>query len=97
MALSFWAHRTCESFLCSSLPDVVLEGKVPATVRKYSAAFLQWKLWEKKKEEVCLFPASKFLVSLLVKPTFNLEGILYCTGRASCVCLAMGQLNDWTQ
>ena len=50
--------------LASALPDIVLQGKAPATVKKYSGAFLRWKLWAERKKEVCVFPASALHISL---------------------------------
>ena len=39
----------CE--LAKSLPAVVLRGKAPSTVKKYSGAFLRWKRWAQKKKD----------------------------------------------
>ena len=49
--------------LASSLPDVALRGRAPATVRQYSGAFCRWKKWASAKG-VDSFPASPFFVSL---------------------------------
>ena len=49
--------------LASSLPDVALRGRAPATVRQYSGAFCWWKKWASAKG-VDSFPASPFFVSL---------------------------------
>ena len=53
----------CE--LANSLPAVVLRGKAPSTVKKYSGAFLRWKRWaQKKKTEIRILPACPLHVAL---------------------------------
>lgn len=46
--------------LAATLPEVVLRGKAPATVKMYKGAFVRWKKWAPKKKEVCVFPGSAF-------------------------------------
>lgn len=50
--------------LAQALPDIVLRGKAPSTIKQYSGAFLRWKAWASKKREVCCFPVSPFCFSL---------------------------------
>ena len=50
--------------LADSLPEVVLRGKAPSTVKQYSGAFVGWKKWAGRKKEVCTFPVSPFQFSL---------------------------------
>ena len=50
--------------LAQILPDIVIRGKAPSTVKQYSGAFLRWKAWAAKKSEVRCFPVSPFHFSL---------------------------------
>lgn len=50
--------------LAEALPSIVLQSKAPATIKKYSGAFVRWKKWTTSK--VCLeaFPAKPVQVAL---------------------------------
>ena len=50
--------------LADSLPKVVLAGRAPATVRKYSGAFGRWKKWVDAKQGIAAMPASPVHVAL---------------------------------
>ena len=50
--------------LAQALPTIVLRGKAPSTVKKYSGAFLRWKNWASQKNEIICFPAKPFQVAL---------------------------------
>ena len=54
--------------LADSLPKVVLAGRAPATVRKYSGAFGRWKKWVDAKQGIAAMPASPSLVLKLSGP-----------------------------
>ena len=53
------------SALAEFLPVVVLRGRAPSTVRKYSGAFLRWKKWAKAKQVgIQILPAKPLHVAL---------------------------------
>ena len=57
--------------LANSLPALVLRGKAPSTVKKYSGAFLRWKKWASDKLEIQVFPAKPFHVALYMSYLIN--------------------------
>ena len=46
------------------LPRIVMQGKAPATVKKYSGAFGRWKKWASARQEVHTLPAKPIHVAL---------------------------------
>ena len=50
--------------LAESLPAVVLRGKAPSTVKKYSGAFVRWKKWASARREIEIFPVQPLHLSL---------------------------------
>ena len=49
--------------LATSLPSIVLRGRAPATVKKYSGAFLRWKRWA-EDHNVSVMPGKPLNVAL---------------------------------
>ena len=52
--------------LAAMLPSLVLHGKPPATIKKYSGAFGRWKKWAASRQEVPTLPAKPIHVALYV-------------------------------
>ena len=50
--------------LAKLLPNVVLQSRAPATVKKYTGAFLRWKNWAMQKCSEPCFPARALQVAL---------------------------------
>ena len=50
--------------LATALPSIVMQGKAPATVRKYSGAFARWKRWASSRQGVPVLPAKPIYVAL---------------------------------
>ena len=50
--------------LASTLPSIVLQGKAPATIKKYGGAFGRWKRWVAGRPEVSVLPAKPIHVAL---------------------------------
>ena len=50
--------------LAKLLPSIVLRGRAPSTVKKYSSAFLRWKGWASQKFTEEIFPAQPLQVAL---------------------------------
>ena len=50
--------------MAESLPAVVLRGKAPSTVKKYSVAFVRWKKWASARREIEIFPVQPLHLSL---------------------------------
>ena len=50
--------------LAKLLPSIVLNGRAPSTVKKYSGAFLRWKRWAAQKFTEAIFPAQPLQVAL---------------------------------
>ena len=50
--------------LAQLLPSIVLRGRAPSTVKKYSGAFLRWKRWAAQKFIEAIFPAQPLQVAL---------------------------------
>ena len=50
--------------LAQLLLSIVLRGRAPSTVKKYSGAFLRWKRWAAQKFTEAIFPAQPLQVAL---------------------------------
>lgn len=50
--------------LAATLPSLVLHGKAPATIKKYSGAFGRWKKWAASRQEIPTLPAKPIHVAL---------------------------------
>ena len=50
--------------LASALPSLVIQGKAPSTIKKYSGAYSRWKRWATSHHEVSALPAKPMHVAL---------------------------------
>ena len=50
--------------LTSTLPLMVVQGKAPATITKYSRAYSRWKRWAPNRQDVPALPAKPIHVAL---------------------------------
>ena len=65
--------------LATLLPSIVMQGKAPATIRKYSGAFGRWKRWASRREGVPTLPAKPIHVALLPRlPNLNIVNVNMC-------------------
>ena len=46
------------------LPSIVMQGKAPATIKKYSGAFSRWKRWATSRNGIPVLPAKPMHVAL---------------------------------
>ena len=54
----------CLKDVAATLPSLVLQGKAPTTLKKYSGAFGRWKRWAASRQEVPTLPAKPIHVAL---------------------------------
>ena len=50
--------------LATALPSIAMQGKAPATVKKYSGAFARWRRWASSRQGVSILPAKPIYVAL---------------------------------
>ena len=60
--------------LAKLLPAVVLSGRAPSTVKKYSGAFLRWKRWATQKYSEACFPPQPLQVALYLTKVIHRRG-----------------------
>ena len=75
------------SALAEFLPVVVLRGRAPSTVRKYSGAFLRWKKWAKAKHVgIQILPAKPLHVALYLAFLIQKSSTSAPVGRPLILC-----------